>query len=139
MKIKIAKLQVSPMYATLYVLSCILELAKSMKAVGQKEPIVIDANFNIVSGYKRVAAAKTLKWTEVDAIIDKTATAQNLGLKIIHSNRQRAKSAVTKFNEINFLRNSSKLNTNQNSSNPIVETASEMSSKIAEELGISLN
>lgn len=45
------------------------EVAESIKQFGFKVPIVLDQNYEIITGHTRVLAAKKLKLTEVPAII----------------------------------------------------------------------
>jgi len=44
-------------------------LAKSMKSLGLLHPIVVDKKNNLVAGFRRLEAAKTLGWTEVNVTV----------------------------------------------------------------------
>lgn len=44
-------------------------LRESMQRVGLLNPIVIDPNYNLVAGYRRLTVARTLGWETIDARI----------------------------------------------------------------------
>lgn len=67
MKIKIKKLKTSSNHSSFYSLPIIVDLMDSMNSIGQVEPIIINTNYEIVSGHEQVKAAKMLKWTYIDA------------------------------------------------------------------------
>lgn len=43
-------------------------LAESMRTLGQLQPIVIDEKSRIIAGVRRLAAAKMLEWTSIEAV-----------------------------------------------------------------------
>jgi ParB/RepB/Spo0J family partition protein len=45
------------------------ELIASLKELGQLQPIIVDAKYNLISGERRYRAAKQLGWTEIEADI----------------------------------------------------------------------
>lgn len=54
-------------------------LARSMKELGQLQPIVVTTNLRLVAGGRRLAAAKALGWLEIDAkIVDNLSQASDL-------------------------------------------------------------
>lgn len=50
------------------------DLAKSMKELGQIVPIVINEYYKLVAGYRRLQAAKQLKWKHIEAVQMKNLT-----------------------------------------------------------------
>jgi ParB family chromosome partitioning protein len=44
-------------------------LAASLREIGQLQPIVISSDFQLIAGGRRLAAAKSLGWTEIEAKI----------------------------------------------------------------------
>ena len=49
--------------------SRLIELAKDMEANGQRDPILVLPDGTIISGHRRVAAARQCNWSKIDAII----------------------------------------------------------------------
>jgi len=49
-------------------------LARSMDELGLLHPIVISANYQLLAGSRRLAAARLLGWTEIAATIIETIT-----------------------------------------------------------------
>lgn len=45
------------------------ELAESIKRFGLLNPIIVDTNYILVAGYRRLEAAKRLGWSSIDANI----------------------------------------------------------------------
>src|ERR1700735_2021384 len=44
-------------------------LAVSLRELGQLQPIVVSANYRLIAGGRRLEAAKSLGWTEIEARI----------------------------------------------------------------------
>ena len=42
------------------------ELAESIKRFGLLNPIIVDTNYILVAGYRRLEAAKRLGWSSID-------------------------------------------------------------------------
>ena len=47
----------------------VIDLKESIQKVGMLNPIIINENNELVSGYRRLAACTELGWTEIDAIV----------------------------------------------------------------------
>lgn len=73
-------------------------LAKTMKSVGQLEPIVINQTNQIISGVRRYKAAYFLGWTKIKAIRE-TTTPENEIVSIVYHNQQRKKKPIEIINE----------------------------------------
>ena len=50
------------------------DLANSMKELGQLVPIIINEYYKLVAGYRRIKAAKQLKWKHIEAVQMKNLT-----------------------------------------------------------------
>ena len=47
-----------------------LDLLKiSMQAIGQLQPIIVDKQYQLVAGYRRMAVARELDWDTIDALV----------------------------------------------------------------------
>lgn len=77
-------------------------LADHLDRVGQISPIVITNSGTIVSGARRVAAARVLGWKSIEAVF-KDIPAELELFYIIQSNKQRTKTSVQVCNEIDAL------------------------------------
>ncbi len=103
MKISIENLKVSVVYLSIYVMSGIEELMESMKDNGMVEKIIITPNCEVISGHRRLEAAKRLGWEEVDVEIHDVLSKDIPHLMVTH-NQQRVKTASEILNEIKILK-----------------------------------
>jgi DNA modification methylase/ParB-like chromosome segregation protein Spo0J len=107
-RIKISDIIEDPRHSLIYGLNDLEDQAESMQEVGQKAPVHVSrkdfTNYLLHDGYRRLAAAKLLNWTEIDAIIVEDRDSKDFLFDLIHSNKHRVKTAVEKYNEIEALR-----------------------------------
>ena len=103
MKISIEKLKVSLVYLSIYILSGIEELMESMSTNGMVEKIIVTPKYEVVSGHRRLEAAKRLGWKEVDVEI-RDVKDEDLPLLLVTHNQHRIKTATELFNEIKILK-----------------------------------
>ena len=105
MKKLLSKLKIPEYHAKIYndySEDAIANLAEHLDQAGQITPIVITKEGTVISGARRVAAAKLLGWKEIDAVVKDIP--KNLELYyIISSNKQRDKNAVQICEEIDEL------------------------------------
>ena len=80
----------------------IANLAEHMEQAGQITPIVISKSGSVISGARRVAAAKLLGWNSIDAVVKDIPSHQEL-YYIISANKQRDKTAPQLCEEIDEL------------------------------------
>ena len=80
----------------------IANLAEHLSQVGQITPIVITKSGSVISGARRVAAAKLLGWKTIEAVVKDIPKDQELQY-IISANKQRDKNAVQICEEIDEL------------------------------------
>jgi hypothetical protein len=59
----------------------IASLAASLAELGQLQPIVVTPDYRLVAGARRLAAAKTLGWVEIDAVVADNLTDTALALR----------------------------------------------------------
>ncbi len=94
-----------PIHATIYTRNDIADIVDSYRALNkQLEPLIVGRNKRLMSGSRRLAAAKAIGWTEVDVIIETDIPDDQYVKRSIHHNKQRVKTAVEKWNEIRILR-----------------------------------
>jgi len=80
----------------------VANLAENMGRVGQITPIVITKSGTVISGARRMAAAKALGWKTIEAVVKDIP--KNLELfYVIQANKQRQKTSGQLCNEINAL------------------------------------
>lgn len=77
-------------------------LADHLDQYGQITPITVTKSGTVISGARRVAAAKLLGWSSIEATVKDIPKAQELSF-IIAANKQRTKSSVQICNEIDAL------------------------------------
>ena len=80
----------------------IANLAEHMDEAGQITPIVITKSNTVISGARRVAAAKLLGWNSIEAVVKDIPKNQEL-YYIISANKQRSKTAPQLCEEIDEL------------------------------------
>lgn len=80
MKVNIADLTLGKNWSRAFGTGDISELAASLKEHGQITPIVIDKDSNLLAGYRRVAAAKSLEWEQIEALQNNEINPQVLNL-----------------------------------------------------------
>jgi DNA modification methylase len=95
-------------------------LKKSIELEGILEPIVITADFFIISGVRRYFAALELGMDEVPVIISTALEAQVDEYMVISHQQQRVKSAVQVLREIEIINAKYNLKQGRNSSDPKV-------------------
>lgn len=105
MKISIEKLKVSVVYLSIYILSGIEELMDSMSTNGMVEKIITTPTYEVISGHRRLEAAKRLGWKEVDVEI-RDVKDEDLPHLLVTHNQHRIKSSSELLNEINILKKS---------------------------------
>lgn len=102
MKIEADKITHHPLNRQIYNLSAIDDLVASISEKGLLQNIVINQNFQVISGNRRFAAIKKLGWTTVE--VDQIETDHDDELELlIHFNKQRLKTYKEIINEITFL------------------------------------
>jgi ParB family chromosome partitioning protein len=61
----------------------IASLMESLKDYGQLTPIIINQNYELIAGFRRLQAAKRLGWKSIEAVIlDKPSEQQKLEIEI---------------------------------------------------------
>ncbi len=103
MKIKVSKLKHHPRNQDIYTLSSIEDLSESISQVGLLQPLIINQNFEIISGNRRFVSIKKLGWKEVE-IEQRTITEKEVEFLLIHYNKQRVKTFREFLNEYQVLK-----------------------------------
>lgn len=101
MKVNIHQLRLHPTSLKIYDYSSkrdIKVLAKTMNLSGQLEPIIINQNYQIVSGNRRYKAALTLGWDKIDVILRNFNSDEEI-VSIVYHNQQRKKKPSEIINE----------------------------------------
>lgn len=80
MKVRIKDLQLGKNWARSFGTGDIKELAASMKELGQIAPITVDDVLNVLCGYRRIAAAISLDWADIEVTVNNTANPKVLNL-----------------------------------------------------------
>jgi len=101
--VKIEELKVNKHHKELYTTNDIDDLVLSIPVHGLLEKIVVNNNYEIISGYRRYLALKKLGYKTVDIEI-KNVTSQNEMATIISYNKQRVKTLSKKLNEAEYLK-----------------------------------
>lgn len=70
MKIKLEDLNIGKNWSRTFGVGDIQELVDSMSAHGQITPVIVDDQNNLIAGFRRVAAATQLGWTEIEAVVN---------------------------------------------------------------------
>ena len=102
MKVKINKISHHPLNQQIYNLSAIEDLISSIEEKGLLQKLIINQDFQVISGNRRFAAITKLGWKEVDVDQIKTDADEELDL-LIHYNKQRVKTYREILNEIQYL------------------------------------
>jgi ParB-like chromosome segregation protein Spo0J len=64
MMVKLTDIHPHPMNKEIYTISDIDDLVDSIRSKGLLEPIVIDQNFHVISGHRRLTAIAKLEWED---------------------------------------------------------------------------
>ena len=102
--IEISTLKHHPINEEIYSLSNIDELAKSIQEVGLLEKLIVNADFEIISGNRRFEALKRLNFEFVEVEIKELSKDDEI-LYLISYNKQRVKTKRELLNEIKHLSN----------------------------------
>lgn len=101
MKVPLDEIQLGKNYSRTFGVGDVTELAESMHEVGQITPVVLDTHGVLVAGYRRYAAAQSLGWEEIDAVIREGSEDENKVVNLIENmNREN----LTLWEEIQGIR-----------------------------------
>lgn len=98
MKVSVNSLSHHPYNQEIYTLSNIEDLVQSINEVGLLSVLVIDKKNQVISGNRRLAAIRNLKWKKVNVEVADVNDDQIISL-LIHHNKQRVKSYREILNE----------------------------------------
>ena len=101
--LKLNLLKPHPFAEKIYHIADIDILAKSLEKEGLLEPIIVDQQNRIVAGHRRVRAATSLKWKEIEAKILDSLTEPEIEQLIVASNQQRKKTFMEFLAEARFI------------------------------------
>ena len=102
MLISLSKLKSHPKNSEIYSLSNIEDLENSISSLGLLERLVIDEEFQVISGNRRLVAIQNLGWKKVEC--EKITLPEDEVLTyLIHHNKQRIKTCREQLNEIKVL------------------------------------
>ncbi len=93
-----------PFHKKTYSLKYIDDLADSLKRIGLLNPVIINGKKQVLSGWRRLLAAKVLKWKDIEVVYYKDIPPADEARLIIDFNRQRIKTILEKWKEIQELR-----------------------------------
>jgi len=99
-KVKINKIKPNPINDEIYSQTDLTQLKQSLETNGQLEPIVVNKDYQIISGHRRYYALTQLNVQEVDI---RVAEYDNEIISLIEFNQQRQKTAQDVFNEFTIL------------------------------------
>ena len=102
MKIQIDKLSHHPKNKDIYNLSDIDDLVESIQEVGLLQPLIIDQQFQIISGNRRFEAIKKLGWEEVE-VDQRDVKEEDEKYLLVQHNKQRVKTYRELLNEYQVL------------------------------------
>lgn len=74
MKIPLSQVHPHPLNETIYDLSNIDDLVVSIGEVGLLTPVVVNHQYQLISGHRRIEAIKKLGWDEVDIEVMETTS-----------------------------------------------------------------
>lgn len=103
MKVPVKNLTHHPLNESIYSLSGIEDLVKSIEDVGLLQPLTIDQHNQVLSGNRRFEAIKKLKWEKVEVVKVYVPKGQEIKL-LIHFNKQRIKSSSELLAEYDHLK-----------------------------------
>jgi site-specific DNA-methyltransferase (adenine-specific) len=103
MFVDISKLKINDLHKQIYQINDIEDLKESILESGQLVPIIVDPQWFILSGVRRLEALKQLNYTQVDVQIMNVKQGDEL-LTLISFNKQRNKTMREKHNESKFLK-----------------------------------
>ena len=102
MIVPVSKLRSHSKNQEIYSLSNIEDLENSISSLGLLERLVIDDDFQVISGNRRLVAIQNLGWKKVEC--EKVALPEDEVLTyLIHHNKQRIKTCREQLNEIKVL------------------------------------
>jgi len=104
MKIPIDQIHSHPLNQTIYDLSNIEDLLTSIREVGLLTPVVVNQQYQLISGHRRIEAVRRLGWDEVDVEVIETASEDEEKSLLVHYNKQRVKTLREILNETEALR-----------------------------------
>jgi DNA modification methylase len=104
MKIPLSQVQTHPLNETIYDLSNIDDLVVSIGEVGLLTPVVVNQQYQLISGHRRIEAVRRLGWDEVDVEVIETASEDEEKSLLVHFNKQRVKTTREIINEAETLR-----------------------------------
>ena len=99
-KVKISKIKPNPINDEIYSQTDLTQLKQSLETNGQLEPIVVNKDYQIISGHRRYYALTQLNVQEVDI---RVVEYDNEIISLIEFNQQRQKTAQDVFNEFTIL------------------------------------
>ena len=102
MIVPVAKLRSHPKNQEIYSLSNIEDLENSISSLGLLEKLVIDEEFQVISGNRRLVAIQNLGWKKVECEKVTLPTDEVLTY-LIHHNKQRIKTCREQLNEVKVL------------------------------------
>jgi ParB/RepB/Spo0J family partition protein len=139
MKVKLTKLTHHPKNKDIYNLSDIDDLVQSIKEVGLLQPLIIDQQFQIISGNRRFEAIKQLGWEEVE-VDQRDVKEEDEKYLLVQYNKQRVKTYRELLNEYQVLQKYYKIGQGKRTDLTSVRANKSKKSsreKISEEIGMS--
>lgn len=104
MKLPIDQIQSHPLNQSIYDLSNIGDLVVSIGEVGLLTPLVVNQQYQLISGHRRIEAVRRLGWDKVDVEVIETTSEDEEKSLLVHINKQRVKTSREVINEAETLR-----------------------------------
>ena len=104
MKLPLDQIHSHPLNETIYDLSNIDDLVTSIGEVGLLTPVVVNQQYQLISGHRRIEATRRLGWDEVDVEVIEIASEDEEKSLLVHYNKQRVKTSREIINEAETLR-----------------------------------
>ena len=104
MKLPIDQIQSHPLNQSIYDLSNIGDLVVSIGEVGLLTPLVVNQQYQLISGHRRIEAVRRLGWDKVDVEVIETTSEDEEKSLLVHFNKQRVKTSREVINEAETLR-----------------------------------